>query len=173
MVCSANRGLLAPCGWRDARYGQWCVVPTAASALRLEGFAFRLRNRPYFAEEMTNRSHRFILATEPPVMSRSNLYFPEFASTSHGRRAFLAALTAGLISLPTLGTAQEPSKPRRANVLQTPRGIEQLATRTRVVMQLSGTLKVADPDPSSKKPPREAEVKAESTVEFEETDLHG
>lgn len=105
-------------------------------------------------------------------MSRSNLYFPEFASSTHDRRAFLAALTAGLtaglVALPSPISAQEPGKAKRANVLQTPRGIEQLATRTRVVMQLSGTLKVADPDPSSKKPPREAEVKAESTVEFDE-----
>ena len=104
-------------------------------------------------------------------MSRSNLYTPEFASTTHYRRAFLAALTAGLVALPSLNPlvlAQEPTKTKRANVLQTPRGIDQLATRTRVVMQLSGTLKVADPDPASKKPPREAEVKAESTVEFDE-----
>lgn len=104
-------------------------------------------------------------------MSRTNLYVPEFASTTHHRRAFLAALTAGLVALPSLNPlvlAQEPTKAKRGNVLQTPRGIEQLATRTRVVMQLSGTLKVADPDPASKKPPREAEVKAESTVEFDE-----
>lgn len=100
-------------------------------------------------------------------MSRSNRYVPEFASITHNRRAFLAVLSAGL-ALPALTSAQEPAKAKRANVLQTPRDIDQLATRTRVVMQLSGTLKVADPDPTSKKPPREAEVKAESTVEFDE-----
>ncbi len=106
-------------------------------------------------------------------MSRSNLIVPENASTTCDRRGFLAALTTGLVALPALvssapAVAQEPAKSKRANVLQTPRGIEQLATRTRVVMQLSGTLRVADPDPASKKPPREADVKAESTVEFDE-----
>ncbi len=101
-------------------------------------------------------------------MSRSNLYVPQFASTIRSRRSFLTVVTAGLAALPSLALGQEPVKSKRPNVLQTPRGIDQLATRARVVMQLSGTLKVADPDPTSKKPPREAEVKAESAVEFDE-----
>ena len=92
----------------------------------------------------------------------------EYASNKSDRRTFLAALTTGMVALPVLVSAEEPSKSKKANVLQTPRGIDLLATRTRVVMQLSGTLKVADPDPASKKPPREAEIKAESTVEFDE-----
>ncbi|MCC6509751.1 MAG: hypothetical protein IT423_11625 [Pirellulaceae bacterium] len=82
-----------------------------------------------------------------------------------GRRAFLAALTTSLILAPSALVAQKPKKPA---LLQAPRDISELATRTRIVLQLSGTLKVADPDPASKKPPREAEVKAESTVDFDE-----
>ncbi len=30
---------LAPCGWKVGLDGVWCVAPTAASALRLEGGA--------------------------------------------------------------------------------------------------------------------------------------
>lgn len=92
------------------------------------------------------------------------------------RRNFLTALST-LLALSTTTTghcivyAQSPSVAsgtKRPALLQAPQGIDELSTRTRVVLQLSGTLKVADPDPSSKKPPREAEVKAESTIDFDE-----
>ncbi|MFO1066244.1 MAG: hypothetical protein U0892_20490 [Pirellulales bacterium] len=83
------------------------------------------------------------------------------------RRRFLAVGTglvaaAGGWSL----SAGEPTK--RPALLVAPRGIDQLATRSKMTLQLSGTLRVPHPDPAAKKPAREAEVKAESTVEFEE-----
>ena len=90
------------------------------------------------------------------------------------RRAFVAALssvaTATLTLAPRPGQAQSPTPGtgKRPAVLQSPRGLSALATRSRIVLQLSGSLKVADPNPSSKKPPREAEVKAESIVDFDE-----
>ncbi|MGN6544115.1 MAG: hypothetical protein ACTHK7_03635 [Aureliella sp.] len=73
-----------------------------------------------------------------------------------------------LASSPSSAIFAQSPRARTPALLQAPRGIEELGTRSRVVLQLSGTLQVADPDPSSKKPPREAEVKAESTVDFDE-----
>lgn len=79
-----------------------------------------------------------------------------------------ATLAAQIASSPSSATFAQSLQAKSAPLLQAPRGIDVLATRSRVVLQLSGKLKVADPDPSSKKPPREAEVKAESTVDFDE-----
>ncbi len=90
----------------------------------------------------------------------------------NNRRLFLLTLASGCLasSLTTVGLAQTPDgkTKRRPALLQAPQGIDQLATRARIVLQLAGTLKVADPDPTSKKPSREAEVKAESTVDYDE-----
>lgn len=102
------------------------------------------------------------------------LSLPTAASPS--RRVFVAGLgslaAAGMtLSAPLAALAQTPAaaaERKRPALLQAPQGIDALATRSRVVLQLSGTLKVADPNPSSNKPPREAEVKAESTVDFDE-----
>ncbi len=87
------------------------------------------------------------------------------------RRAFLGALTALATSsiyqsIPS-AIGQTPAE-RKPGLLQSPRDVDQLTTRTRIQLQLSGKLSVADPDPSSKKPAREAEIKAESTIDFDE-----
>lgn len=98
------------------------------------------------------------------------------SNSGQSRRTFLSAISGlAVAAMPalsqTLAIAQTPTPAvakRRPAVLQSPQGIEVLATRSRMVLELSGKLKVADPDPSSKKPPREAEIKAESTVDFDE-----
>lgn len=93
---------------------------------------------------------------------------------SQSRRAFVAAIGAAATVGLTLAShrpaaAQTPAAAaNRPALARSGQVAAARTTRSRIVLQLSGKLKVADPNPASKKPPREAEVKAESTVDFDE-----
>lgn len=134
---------------------------------------------------LSQHEHRAALPGPPGRPSRvqeSDTHMPSLSQERDlvlptvRRRKFLTALTTLLATgaasyCQYTVSAQTPSSPvgkRRPVLLQAPQGIEELATRTRIVLQLSGKLKVADPDPTSQKPPREAEVKAESTIDYDE-----
>jgi hypothetical protein len=101
-------------------------------------------------------------------------------AVAQSRRRFLLTSAAGsLVLFRNSGSAlaeDAPAGNRRPALLVAPRGVDELPTRSRIVLQLAGTLRVPHPDPTSKKPPREAEVKAESTVDYDERvafDPHG
>ncbi len=102
--------------------------------------------------------------------SRSINLLVTTTQTSQIRRRFLVSLIAAS-SATWLGSplpAQQPTKNNRAKMLVRPHSQQPLGTRTRMVLELSGNLSVAEPDKTKKSSVRTAEVKATSTLDYED-----
>ena len=92
-------------------------------------------------------------------------------SNSHiSRRRWLVASGATLGLAITPAIAQTPAKPteRKGRMLVRPTDVTQLKTRNKMVLELEGKLLVNEPDKASKQKSRNADVKAQSTVDFYE-----
>lgn len=91
-------------------------------------------------------------------------------SASQGRRAFLLALAANSASILAMNQSRaETTEPNnRRGLLIRPVGVDSLAIRSRLILELDGKLRIAEPDKTKKSPERTAEVKAKSTLDYED-----
>ncbi len=85
------------------------------------------------------------------------------------RRECLQWIGGGLaaLSLPvSLGRAESPTVKRKTGLLARPAGIQQLETRSKIVLELDGELQINEPDPQKEQAVRKGEVKGKSTLEY-------
>lgn len=83
------------------------------------------------------------------------------------RRTVLKAAFLSTLSLAAGGlSAADAIAPKRMGLLVQPEAIDLLATRSKIVLELSGELRMDEPDPSKAERIRTAEVKGKSTLDY-------
>lgn len=83
------------------------------------------------------------------------------------KAAVLSALGCAIIpSVTDLVSASETKTAKRTGLLVQPEGIDLLATRSKIVLELSGELRMDEPDPNKEERIRKAEVKGKSTLDY-------
>ncbi len=93
-----------------------------------------------------------------------------FPSRCERRQFLVAGASLGLVfSIGDNGLPVVAGDQSRSKMLMRPAGMQSLSTRTRIVLELDGELSVAEPDKTKKGAARTAEVKATSTLDYEDS----
>jgi hypothetical protein len=82
------------------------------------------------------------------------------------RTVLKAAMLSGLGFATTSLRAADTASPKRSGLLVQSESIDLLATRSKIVLELAGELKIKEPDPSKEDRVRTAEVKGKSTLDY-------